>query len=102
MGTIVLTTFAVMALLAVLGAPLFYVAWRQGRRVTVRNFAFGGLGIGVMSGLLAGASERQVQQCLDAGNSDCVDSGTVGLQIVFVVGFTLAAWILGYLMWRDR
>lgn len=88
-------------LLIVLAAPLFYVTWRKERPRTARNFAISGLVIAICCAVLAVTSKRQVLQCFEAGNSDCIDSGAAGLQFLFVVMFTAASWFNAYFMWRD-
>jgi hypothetical protein len=88
-------------LLAVLAAPLFYVTWRKDRLTAARNFGIGGLVIALLCAVLAVVSERQVLQCLDAGNSDCFDSGAVGLQLLFIGIYAAVAWSNAFWMWRD-
>jgi hypothetical protein len=88
-------------LLAVLAAPLFYVTWRKDRLTAARNFGISALVIAMLCAVLAVVSERQVLQCLDAGNSDCFDSGAVGLQLLFVGIYVAIAWSNAFWMWRD-
>jgi Tfp pilus assembly protein FimT len=83
-------------LLAVLAAPLFYVTWRKNRLTAARHF-----GISALVAVLAVVSERQVLQCIDAGNSDCFDSGAVGLQLLFIGIYVVIAWSNAFWMWRD-
>lgn len=91
----------ITAVVAALAAPVFYVAWKKGRGGTIRNFAIGSILIGVLGAALEGVSERQTEQCVAAGNSDCFDSGTIGLQLLFVFLFTVAAWSVAYVMYRE-
>jgi hypothetical protein len=88
-------------LLLALAGPLFYVTWRKDRVPTARNFLIGAGAVAICCSVLAVVSERQVIQCSDAGNSDCIDSGAAGLQLLFVVLFTAVAWFNAYFMWRD-
>jgi hypothetical protein len=88
-------------LLAVLASPLFYMTWRRNRLSAGRNFALAAVGIAVMCSALAVVSERQVLQCIDAGNSDCFDSGAVGLQLLFIGIYVVVAWSNAFFMWRD-
>lgn len=101
MSTIITNTLAVTAILVVLGTPLWLVAWRGRRIATGRNFLIGAGAIGLTIGLLAGTSQRQVDLCLEAGNSDCVDSGTAGLRLLFIVLYLVAAWTVAYFIWKD-
>jgi Tfp pilus assembly protein FimT len=88
-------------LLAVLAAPLFYVTWRKNRLTAARNFVISALVIALLCAVLAVVSERQVLQCIDAGNSDCFDSGAVGLQLLFIGIYVVIAWSNAFWMWRD-
>lgn len=90
-----------MGLLATLAAPLLYVTWRKEKLATARNFLIGALLVAVCCAVLAVVSERQVIQCLNAGNADCIDAGAAGLQLLFVVLFAAAAWLNAFFMWRD-
>lgn len=99
---IFITSYVIYAALTlVLASPVSYVAWRKGRMTTVRNFFVGALVIAVLCAVLSVVSERQVGECLDAGHSDCFDSGAVGLQLLFVGLYAVAAWFNAYFMWRD-
>ncbi len=91
----------ITAIVLALASPVFYVAWKKGRFTTLRNFAIGALLIGVLGAALEGVSERQVEQCLAAGNTDCFDSGTIGLQLLFVILFTVSAWSVAFVMYRE-
>jgi hypothetical protein len=90
-----------VGLLVVLAAPLLYMAWRTERLNTARNFLIGAGVVAICCAVLAVVSERQVLQCLDAGNADCIDSGAAGMQFLFVGLFAVAAWFNAYFMWRD-
>jgi hypothetical protein len=99
--TVITTTVIITSLVAVMASPVFVVAWRRGRRDTIRNFAVGTVAIGVLCGSIAAISERQVAQCTAAGNSDCIDAGAAGLQLVIIGIFVLASWVAASVMWRD-
>lgn len=99
---IVITNSVIMtALIGVLCSPVFVLAWRRERLDTIRNFAIGSVFIGVLCGFIAMVSHRQVAQCIEAGNSDCVDSGAVGLQVLLVGLFVVASWVVSWTMWRS-
>lgn len=93
--------FFVTVGLLVLATPLFVISFRRDRPRTSRNFALAAVVIGVACGSLAGISQRQVQQCQDAGIADCVDSGTAGLQLLFIGLFVVVTWFTAYTMYRD-
>lgn len=101
MFLIVVWAFFVTVGLLVLATPLFVLAWKKERIGTVRNFAIVAAGIGVLCGSLAGISERQVAQCLAVGNAECFDSGTAGLQLVFIGFYTLIAWFTAYTFYQE-
>jgi hypothetical protein len=88
-------------LLIALAAPLLYMAWRRENLATARNFLIGAGVVAILCSVLAAVSERQVLQCLDAGNSDCVDSGAAGMQLLLIGLFAVAAWFNAFFMWRD-
>lgn len=88
-------------LLAFLAAPLFYMTWRKNRLTAARNFGISALVVALLCAVLAVVSERQVLQCIDAGNSDCFDSGAVGLQLLFIGVYVVIAWSNAFWMWRD-
>lgn len=97
-----ITSYVIYAGLALaLGSPVSYVAWRKGRLTAMRNFFVGALVIALLCAVLSVVSVRQVSECMDAGHSDCFDSGAVGLQLLFVGLYAVAAWINAYFIWSD-
>ena len=99
---IFITSFVIFGgLLIALAAPLLYMAWRKEMLVTARNFLIGAGVVALLCSVLAVVSERQVMQCLDAGNSDCIDSGAAGMQLLLVGLFVVVAWFNAFFMWRD-
>ncbi|MGD2044217.1 MAG: hypothetical protein PVJ28_11245, partial [Acidimicrobiia bacterium] len=89
------------AVLAVLGAPLWWAAYQERKRTTLRNFAIGASGIAFVSAAMAAISERQIAQCEAAGNTACIDYGTTGLQVVMVFFFAVGAWWSAYSIWKS-
>lgn len=100
MTTFLTSLLLFAALLAALGAPLWCVAYRVGRRTTIKNFFFLASGIAFAGALMAAISERQMAQCRAAGNPACFDYGTTGMQMVMVFFFVVAAWWSAYSIWR--
>ena len=100
-GKTVVATFAVLALLAVLGLPLWIAAVRRGRTDTIRRFAIAGLVLAIACGVIAGSSDRLISQCEAAGYPNCVDPGAAGMQLVMIGIYAVAAWIVAIPMWRD-
>lgn len=101
MDTFITSLVIYVGLLSALATPLWVVTWRKDRLESARNFLIVAIVIGICAATLETVSERQVLQCLEAGNSDCFDSGTSGLQLLAVVLYTGVAWFNAYLMWRD-
>jgi hypothetical protein len=99
--TFVRTALVILGILAALGAPLWFVAWRQHRRDTIRNFAVGAGVVAILAGIVAMTSERAVEQCIAANGRDCIDPGGSGVQVVLVVFYLLANWFVAYKMWSD-
>jgi len=99
--TFVRTTFLILAILAGLGLPLWYVAWRDSRRDTIRNFALGAVVVAVLAGIVALTSERAVEQCAAVNGRECIDPGSDGVQLVIVTFYLIVAWFVAYKMWSD-
>lgn len=97
-----LTTFLVVGGGLLLAAvPVFIVGRLRKEPRLIRSFGLGALAIAILCAAVAAGSERQVTQCLDAGNSDCVDSGAAGLQLVMIVVYVIAAWSTAWLTYRE-
>ena len=86
------TVFLAPVVTFALASPLFYIARKRGRRDTIRSFAIGGAAVVIFIATLAYVSEIQVEQCLEAGNPSCLDSGTPGLQLVILGAYVVASW----------
>ena len=100
-GKVVVATFAVLVLLAVLALPLWIAAARKGRTDTIRRFALAGGVLALTCGIIAGTSDRLISQCEAAGYSNCVDPGAAGMQLVMIGIYVVAAWVVAIPMWRD-
>lgn len=85
----------------VAGAPLWLVALRRDRRLTIRNYGLAGLTVAVLCALVEVASRRAEAQCEAAGNPTCYDPGGPGLQIVMVGIYLIANWYVAYMLWKD-
>lgn len=99
--TFVTTTLLIFAILAVLGLPLWYVARREGRRDTIRNFLIGAGVVAVLSGIVAITSERALEQCAAVNGRECIDPGSDGVQFVLVTFYLIVAWFVAYKLWSD-
>lgn len=102
MVTAGLTTFLLVGGGLLLAAvPVFVVARLKDEPQLIRSFGLGAVGIAILCAAVAAGSERQVAQCLDAGNSDCIDSGAAGLQLLMIVLYVITAWSTAWLNYRQ-
>ena len=87
-------------LLLIVAVPVIFVARRREKSSTIRNFIVGAAATGTVLAIIKFTSDRAVQQCLDAGNSDtqCVDFGSTGMAVLFIGGYVVIAlgraWVL--------
>jgi hypothetical protein len=101
-----MTTFLLALLLhtaaaVVLWLPLAWIGRRRRRMGTVRRYLVGAAATGLVCAVVAASSERLVNQCEAAGNPDCLDFGSTGIQIIFLGGYGLAVLLTAYLIHRD-
>ena len=96
MGTFLIHFAQIAVITLVLAAPVFWVAWRQGRRDLVRKFLVTGLAIAVLFGVVGWTSETLVNQCIEAGNTQCYDAGFRGFEVVVGGGYVLFSWFKAY------
>ena len=101
MGVIIVWAFFVTIGLWLLATPLFVIAWRRQKGTTIRNFGLAAIVIGILCGALAGVSDRQVEQCIAAGNSQCFDSGAAGMQFTLITFYVLITWVTAYAFYSD-
>lgn len=87
-----------LVILAVLASPLFFIARREGRTDTIKRFLIGGAVIVALVATLAFVSDRNIEQCFNAGNRGCVDAGTTGLQMMLVGGYVVTAWWVSWVI----
>lgn len=66
----------------VMASPVAIVGLRRGESETVRRFLLGALIVGIFSALVSLGSESLVRRCANAGNTDCVDYGAFGVQVL--------------------
>ncbi len=81
-----------LALLLVLAVPVFIVARRRGRTTTIRNVVISAVVMSGLMGLTRFSSERLVDQCIEVGNTQCIDAGSTGILWLFGIGFTVVVW----------
>ncbi|MCP5035798.1 MAG: hypothetical protein GY939_28705, partial [Actinomycetia bacterium] len=100
MTTLVVTFSQFGAALLMLGLPLFLMARRKGCTSTERRFLLAAVGTALLCAMAAVGSEMLVSRCESADHSACDDVGGSGLQILAVVTYTVAAWVVA-LQLRD-
>lgn len=90
-----------LVIVGVLFAPVFFLARRRGLTSTIRAFALAGV---IVIALCVGvelSSDRLIDQCLEAGNRQCYDGGSSGMQALFAGGYGVVAVIRSYFLWKD-
>lgn len=94
------TSTQALAIMLILGSPLFIVAGKLRRTNVMVKF----LGIAIiLAALIAGmeaTSDLLVERCRESGNTGCMDYGASGGWVIAVGGFTAAAWIRARNLWR--
>lgn len=101
MQTFVTAFLLYTGLMLVLGIPVFVIARRNGQPTTARRFVVAAVVIGLLSGVVSFTSEQLVMRCEAAGNTACFDSGSAGLIVVFVAGYTIVAWVKAIALSRE-
>lgn len=101
MGNFFAQAGIICAIVALLFAPVLYLARRRGQTGTIRSFAIAGLVVVALCIAVAVSSDRLVDQCLEAGNTQCSDRGSSGMQALFMGGFGIAAGLRSYFLWKD-
>lgn len=75
--------FAVFGAIAlVLATPVVFIGLRRGQTRTVGRFAIVGCAVALACALLSLGSKSLVRRCLEAGNTECLDYGTLGMQLL--------------------
>lgn len=93
------TVLIYLGVLLACSMPAVIVARRDSyHRGVARRFLIAGLACGLVCGLVVAGSNRLVDQCRNAGNTQCFDSGATGLVTVVIGGFLLVSVVRAYLM----
>jgi hypothetical protein len=93
--------FISIGILLVFSIPTFYLAWRKGRNKTIRRFLITAGATALFTAAISASSGRLVDQCRAAGNFDCVDYGSSGLQLLFIVGYIIVSVVKAVLLFRE-
>lgn len=78
-------------ILLIVSIPIVVVARRKGRAALVRRFGIAAAVVGLVCAVLAWTSRVLVDQCVEAGNTSCVDYGGRGFQVTLVTVYAAAA-----------
>lgn len=81
-----------LVLLLILALPVFHVARRRRRTTTIRNVAISAVVVGGLMAMTRYTSDRLVEQCIEVGNTQCIDAGSTGILWLFAIGFTVVVW----------
>lgn len=85
--------FISTGILLIFSIPIFYVAWRKGRNKTIRRFLIAAGSIGLLNAAVSASSARLINQCQAVNNRDCVDYGSAGMRLTFIVGYIIISWV---------
>ena len=100
-GGFLLEVALFVGLVTLIGTPVMAVAYRRGEPRTMRKFLFAGLLVGLFVAVLSATSDALVSRCLEAGNTGCLDYGTVGIQTLILVAYGLVSLIATARLIRD-
>lgn len=94
------TTMATyLGVLLLCSLPVVLVARRDSYHQGVgRKFLTAGLICGLICGLVVASSDRLVERCQNAGNTQCFDSGATGLVVVVIAAFLGTSLVRAYLL----
>lgn len=73
--------------------PTFYLAWRNGRKKTIRRFLIAATVVGFLVAVVAVSSGQLLDQCETENNRACFDYGSAGMRLTFMVSFIIVAWV---------
>lgn len=90
------------AIATALGAPVVILGLREGLHDTVRRFVVAAGVVAIGCALLSWGSNGLISRCLDAGNTDCLDYGTRGMQVLALGSYGLVSAIRSVSIWRNE
>ena len=82
--------------LLALAIPAFWVARKLNRRSTIRNLLQWGAITGAIMALIRVTSDELVNQCTEAGNTQCFDSGSSGMLLMAGAAYVFISWGRAY------
>ena len=81
--------------------PTFYLAWRKGRKKTIRRFLMAGIAVGLVVAVISATSERLVEQCEAVNYLGCVDYGSAGMRLTIMVAFIIVSWVKAAILFNE-
>ena len=81
------------ALPGLLAVPVFAVARRRKKGRVAINFTIAALVVGALMAVTKYTSDSAVASCEAVGNTQCFDAGSTGFLVLFVLVFSLVAWL---------
>lgn len=88
-------------ILLALTLPIAILAPRRGRPEMVRRFLIVAAIVVVVASSLEVTGEQLVAQCEEAGNTQCVDYGGLGMLLLFVVPYGVVAVVKAYSLYHE-
>lgn len=95
-----LFVFGVIA--TALAAPVVILGLREGLNETVRRFVIAAAIVALGCALLSWGSNALVSRCMDAGNTECLDYGGLGMQVLALGIFGLVSVLRSVSIWRNE
>lgn len=81
--------------------PTFYLAWRKGRKKTIRRFLIAGSTVGLILAVISATSQRLVEQCEAVNYLGCVDYGSAGMRLTIIVVFIIVSWVKAAILFNE-
>ena len=101
MATFFSSFFISIGILLIFSSPIFYLAWRKGRTKTIRRFLVGAGVIGLVTASVSATSEGLVAQCQAASNIECIDYGSAGIRLLFIVSYIIVSWVKAVILFGE-
>ena len=95
-----LLAFGVIA--TALAAPVVILGLREGLHDTVRRFVVAAGVVALACALLSWGSSVLVNRCQDAGNTECLDFGARGMQVLTLGSYGLVSVMRSVAIWRNE
>ena len=101
MSTFVASFLLTTGIMLLFSIPVLVLAWRMGRRKTMRRFLIALVAIATFNAALAANSEILVDMCEAVNGRPCIDFGTAGTQLLLVIGYVIVALVRAYALYDE-